>query len=856
MQKAIINGMLTEFMHSPIGIDCVPRFTWKIEGTSALQVGFELTVYNESGKAVYTQKEPSQASVCVVYSGDKLEARTRYFWNVKVFFDDSTEFVSDMACFETGLMDEGFSGAKWIIQNGTDIDKDKSAPMFRKEFEIAKTPVRARLYATAAGLYDAYVNGSAVDNSILNPARSEYQKHLMYQTFDVTQLIKTGKNVVGTVLGRGWYIGACSSYGGIYPAFVAKLVITFEDGSEQVIATDSSWKYCTDGPILFNDIFDGETYDAQREKDGWSTAGYDDSAWNEAFETKREFLNIGEPISQLSGLVKPMLTLKAVELTQPENGVYIYDFGQNLAGVVRVKLKGKKGTTVTLRHAEFLNDSDSKSRGCDGKKGTLYTANLRSAKATDKYILKGDENGEIYSPRFTFHGFRYVEITGVDEPLALEDVEADALYSEMKVTGDITLSSDIHNRLFQNAMWGQRGNFLSTPTDCPQRDERMGWTGDAQVFAGTACYNMDTALFYEKYLLDMVDCQKDNGAYSDVAPGATRKDYSNAGNGGWADAGIIIPWVIYHRYNDKRPIERNYDSMCRYIEFLVNKSNGTWVNKDSFYGDWLSMNEETPKSVTDTAYSAYSCRLMAEMAAVIGKTDDSNKFNEYADKFAAAWCKNFLCEDGKTTCDTQTSYVLGLYFGIIPDAMKEAAVKNLVRRIAENSNKITTGFLGVSYILPVLCDYGYADVALGLFEQREYPSWIYPVLQGATTIWERWNSYTIDKGFGDAGMNSFNHYSFGSVAEWMYKYLAGIRTADGANAFKRILLKPIIAGSIESVSAEYDSFYGKIKSGWSRENDEVTYNCTVPCNTTATLVLPDGSETLLRAGEHQFTFKI
>lgn len=843
----IVYSLTTEYQRNPLGIDTErPRFSWKLGGTQAMQTAYSIVVSCADGEVWNSGRVDGSGSVCIEYAGEPLSACTRYEWSVAVYTDDAGQAASERAYFETGLMSRGFGDARFIMQNGG--ADETGAPAFRKEFEVKGSVVSARLYATCAGVYDAYINGKPVSEAFLNPGRSEYTTRVMYQTFDVTALIKPGVNVVGSVLGRGWYIGAKSHFGGVYPAFMGLLSIKLSDESEQTVITDGSWAYSADGPIIENDIFNGERYDARRELNGWCEAGFD-AAWRGVHVAKREYLNIGEPTAQLGGVVLPMCTLKAVEMTQPENGVYVYDFGQNLTGVVRIKARGERGRTLVMRHGEMLNDADSGSRGCDGKKGTLYTTNLRSAEATDMYTFKGNQS-ETYCPRFTYHGFRYVELSGVDIPPALDDVEAVVLYSEMEDTGTLETSDKLINRFIENVLWGQRGNFLSVPTDCPQRDERMGWSGDAQVFCGTACYNSDAATFYEKYLVDLNDCVHENGAYPDVAPATGRKHYGGSGNSGWGDAGIVIPWILYNRYNDVRVLEENYGKMCKYIDFLYNIGGKNHIKANSSYGDWLSIGETTPVGITDTAYCAYVFGLMSKIALLLEKGEDSALFSRYAREFSSAWCREFLKPDGSTRCDTQTSYVVGLYFDIIPDNLKAASADCLVRRIQANGGRITTGFLGANLILPVLCDTGHEDVALLLLEQREYPSWLYPVLQGATTIWERWNSYTIENGFADAGMNSFNHYAYGSAAEWLYSYLAGIR-CDGA-AFKKILLKPVFGGSLSFVSASYNSMYGMIKSAWRREDGAIRYSCTVPCNTTARLCLPGGETHVLKPGDYEF----
>lgn len=730
-----------------------------------------------------------------------------------------------------------YGGAPWLSRVGFP-DVTTAAPTVRTEFEVKSGFRSAFLFASAAGLYDAYINGSKASGDALDPGRSEYDKRVMYQCHDITSLVKEGKNSVGAVLGRGWYIGAYSPYGGIYPAFICKLVIDYENGERQTVCSNSTWKFSLDGPVVYNDIFNGETYDARRELTGWSEAGYDDVKWEPVKAVDAKFLGLGMLVPQLSGTVKVMDTVAAKEMTQPKKNVYVYDFGQNLAGVVTLRLKGAAGTVVKLRHAEMLNDGNN---GSDGPKGTIYTANLRSALATDTYTMNGNPDGETYTPAFTFHGFRYVEITGLSKPLELSDVTANVMYSDMEDTGSVKTSDELVNKLVSNTYWGQRGNFLSTPTDCPQRDERMGWSGDAQIFCGTAAYNMNVKTFFDKYITDLNDCQRADGSYPDVAPQTYRQQYTGAGNNAWGDAGIIIPWVMYIRYGDISYIEKYYTNMKKYIKYLNNTSND-YIRGQSAYGDWLSIGESTRVDVTDTAYCVYVCDIMYKIASLLGKDADAQRFAEYAQGYRDAWNKKYVRSKGVLRSDTQTSYLLALAFEIVPEDDRQAFADTLNKKILKNGTKLTTGFIGCPLLLPVLCRYGYVDTAYALLQQKEYPSWKYPILQGATTIWERWNSYTINDGFGNAGMNSFNHYSYGSVTEWIYSYMLGISVDEAYPGFSRFILKPVAGKEISDAEGEYNSVCGLIKSKWTAENGAIkTYSCTVPCNTSAVLYLPASS---------------
>ena len=723
-----------------------------------------------------------------------------------------------------------FGNSPWF-ENCHVSKGDGAAPIVRGTFNAKDNIKSAILYASAAGLYDVYVNGTKADDSALNPGRSEYPVRTMYQSYDVTEMVQSGKNVIGAMLGRGWYIGAYSPYGGTNPAFIAKLVIDYADGSREYFCTGKDWLVSTEGPVLYDDIFNGEKYDARRVIKDFADPLCTNSSFGPVSVTDAKELGIGELVPQLSGKVKIMKEISAKSVTKIAKDTYIYDFGQNLAGVPMINFIESEGTEITLRHAEMLNDGNN---GSDGPKGTLYTANLRSAQATDTYIASSEKG--TYAPTFTFHGFRYLEIKGIKSQYKLEDVKALVLYSDLEDTGRLETSDELINKLFLNTLWGQRGNFLSTPTDCPQRDERMGWSGDAQIFCGTAAYNMNVKTFFDKYITDLNDCQHSDGSYPDVAPETGRANYGGSGNNAWGDAGVIIPWIMYERYGDKSYIEKYYDNMVKYSKYLLKTSNG-YIREKSAYGDWLSIDESTPVGVTDTAYCVRVFDLLSEMARILGKEEDIEKFSTYADKYRNAWINNYVKKEGKLKTDTQTAYLVALAFDILPVEQRAAMAERLNEKIVKKGT-LTTGFIGCNLLLPVLCEYGYTDTAFMLLQQEEYPSWKYPILQGATTIWERWNSYTIENGFGDAGMNSFNHYSYGSVTEWLYNTLLGINPAVTGSAFSYIDLKPTAGGGITYAKGSYNSIHGLIESEWTASDDKITaYKCTVPGNTHATLVL-------------------
>ncbi|MCI8497711.1 MAG: family 78 glycoside hydrolase catalytic domain, partial [Clostridiales bacterium] len=746
------------------------------------------------------------------------------------------------------------AGEKRIIQK--DPAEGTSAPMFRKEFNTTSNIASAKLYASAAGIYEVYLNGAKVSGDYFNPGWTDYMKNTMYQTFDVTNMvIENGANAIGAMLGEGWYSGNITHVGadryGKELAFIAKLVITYADGTQSTIVTDDSWTVNTTGPIIDNNFLNGEKYDARKEIADWDKAGFAaDNSWRKV-KTVDSVQNIGKLISQIGPTVTQVDTVKPVSVNKVTRAdgkeVFIYDFGQNFAGIVSLKnLKGEAGSTISLRHGEMLNDAPKGTRGCDDNEGTLYDANLRTFKAIDTYTLKGDENGESYTPRFTFHGFRYLEISGITEPIPLEDVTGIVLSSDAEWASSYETSNELVNRLYLNVIWGQRSNFLSIPTDCPQRNERMGWTGDAQIFTRTGTYNMNANQFYAKYLNDVRTSQRSDGQISHVAPALNV--YESYSDNGWGDAITIMPWQIYQQYGDTSIIRENYAAAKKWVSFME-KNSTNYVRPGGSLGDWLSINSSTPTTVTDTAFFAYSADLMSKMAAVIGEDADAAYYADLSQKVKAAWRGRFMKEDGSLTVDTQTAYLVALNFDLVLPDQRANIARLLVENIKEHGYHLTVGFVGVSYLCPVLSDMGYDDVAYKLLEQETYPGWLYSVLQGATTIWERWNSYTLDTGFGDVSMNSFNHYSYGSIQEWMMRYSLGIERDEAQPGYKHIILQPTFGGTLTYAKGHYDSVYGRISSGWTLNGKDFTYDVTIPANTTATLYLPTETTDVFESGK-------
>ncbi len=714
----------------------------------------------------------------------------------------------------------------------------------RRTFEVAKPVASARIYATALGAYKLSINGRAVGDEILAPGWTDFRERVVYQAYDVTADVKSGKNAVAALLAPGWYTTPLQwfrqgyNYGDTPPAVRAQLRIEYQDGSVDWILTDQKWK-ADISPITSAEIYDGETYDARRVQAKWNTAAFDDQRWKSA-----EIVQPHEPqiVWQYFQPIRVEKTLEPKNVTNPAAGVYIFDFGQNLSGVARIRAQGPAGTDVKLRFAEVLNPD-----------GSLYVENLRTAKATDHFILAGN-GSEAYQPSFTFHGFRYVEVSGVKTKPQPRDVEAVVFHTDAPFTATLKTGSPMINQLWSNILWGQRSNFIGVPTDCPQRDERLGWSADAQVFWRTASYNMDLTEFSRKFGADLRGTQVGTDMYGIFAPGTSSP---NPGYGtGWSDAGVIIPWTSWIQTGDKQVAEENWAGMEKYLA-AIQTANPNYLWKKNYgipFADWLAPEGVTPVDLIATAYWAYDATLMRQMAHSLGKTADEQKYGEIFDKIKVAFNRAYVRPDGfvggvppppvfpsgtatklsDTPVETQTGYVLALHMNLLPDSLRSVAAKRLVDRLEANRWRLGTGFLGTPYLLGALTDTGHADVAYRLLLNEDYPSWGYLVKHGATTMWERWNG---DQMRDDPSMNSYNHYAYGAVADWIYRYAAGIDTEPADPGFHTILLHPNFDKRLGSLDFSYESSYGTIHSAWSIAGNKATWSLTLPANATGLLPL-------------------
>jgi alpha-L-rhamnosidase len=739
-----------------------------------------------------------------------------------------------------------FSGARWIGDRKRKTHGGQPSPFLRKSF-ILPGPIRkATLHWTALGVADLHLNGQKIGRGFLMPGWSDYRKRAQVLSIDVTRLLRPGPNRLGAILGDGWYCGYLlwkkdRNFYGKFPQLLARLEIELKNGRRISIVTDRTWELRY-GPILSADLYDGENYDARKEIPGWCDPETRTAGWRRAdiFPKYRGLLQpkINEP-------VRVTQTLPPRTITRPGPGKYVFDFGQNLTGVCRLKIHGPRGQTITLKFAEMLKAD-----------GHVYRENLRAAKATDTYICRGGRPEE-WTPNFTFHGFRYVEVTGLTRPPSKSLLTALVLHTDMKPTGRFRCSQPILNRLNQNIRWGQRGNFLDLPTDCPQRDERLGWTGDAQVFIGTAAFHYDVRNMFRKWTTDLRDGQRRDGAYSDVAPDVLGQlSPAQFGNAGWADAGVICPWKIYWHYGDRKILQENYPAMVQWIEYQ-RKTSKNLIRPRTAYGDWLAIDAVTPQNapvpcdLVGTAYFAHTADLMARMAGVLGKPADQARFRRLHGRIVAAFQKAYVTPDGRIVGHCQTSYLLALAFDLLPAGLRPKAFGHLVDLISARTDHLTTGFLGTPLLCPVLTRFGRTDLAYRLLLQEDYPSWLYTVKNGATTMWERWNSYTKEHGFGDVSMNSFNHYAYGAVGEWMYSVIGGIRPQ--APGFKKILFAPEPGGGLKEATTSLQTPCGLASCRWRIRGRRLTVDLQIPAGVDAALRLPGRQPRALKPGHFRQT---
>ena len=830
-----------EYVSNPIGIDVLrPRFSWEIKANvrNIKQIAYEVRVsytddhLRNGGPYLWSSdKVQTDSSNQIVYEGPLPKAFDRLYWTVRIW--DNQNHITDwspVGIWETGPLGPSDWKALWVEADQPSDGKENPSPMFRKTFRLKKDIKSARLYITAHGVYQVEINGQKPNDWLFNPGWTSYNKHLQYQTYDLTSLLQKGENAIGVTIGNGWYRGMFrwdniqNMYGNKL-GLLAHLNIEYTDGSRAQVISDKSWKWST-GPILMSEIYHGEKYDARLEIPGWSTANFQDKNWKPVTVGIYDNRNLA---AQSGPHVRPLITLAPVSIFTAPNGDTLADMGQNMVGWIRLKVQGRAGSKITLHHAEVLD-----------KDGNMYYDNLRTAKQIIEYTLRGGDTKE-YEPHFTFQGFRYVKISGLKKLPEKDQISGIVIFSDMDPAGDFACSDPMINQLQHNIQWGQIGNFLDVPTDCPQRDERMGWTGDAQVFAPTACFNRDAATFYTKWLKDVAFDQFPDGRIPHVVPDVLK----SGGSTGWADVAVILPWTLYRQYGDKRILEQQYTSMKAWIDYMKAQSGEGYIwTKGGHFGDWLafaSTASDYPGATTDkdliaTAYFAWSTRLFIQAAEVLGRQRDVTAYQELFRHVRGAFQREYMTPNGRLSSNTQTAYVLALAAGIVPETLRDSVAARLAGDV-KRFGHITTGFLGTPLVNPVLSEFGYDDLAYKLLMRKEYPSWLYPVTKGATTIWERWDGIRPDGTFQDAGMNSFNHYAYGAIGSWMYSTVAGLQMDPVIPAYKKIKIKPAIGGNLTFARTEHATMYGKVSSEWRLDDNVLTINAVIPPNTTAEIYL-------------------
>ena len=856
--QVAVADLVCEYHRNPIGIDvAAPRLSWKLvsEADSVLQSAYEIRVAAsradvEKGKRLsWYGKVASDRSVNVPYDGEEVPPGARRYWQVRVY--DQAGRVgpwSTPAYWERAIAPTDFT-AEWItLTDETGEGASLPSHYYRKDFSATKRIAGGRLYATSLGVYELYLNGEKVGDRHFTPGFTSYDHRLQYQTYDVTEMLAQ-ENTLGALVGDGWYRGFQGwkgerAYFGDTLGLLAQLEITYTDGSTETIGTDGSWTAGT-GAIEASDMFNGETYDARKEPRGWAEPG---------------FTGDWKPVSLLdhpkdiliadNGLpVRAIEELPALKLITTPAGETVFDLGQNMVGWVRLEVSGQAGDSVTLKFAEVLD-----------KEGNFYTKNLRRAKATDVYVLKGG-GAEVYAPHFTFHGFRYVQVIGYPGTPTLEAVTGVVIHSDMTPTGSFTCSDSLINQLQRNIEWGQKDNFLDIPTDCPQRDERAGWTGDAQVFSATAAFNFDVASFYTKWMKDLAADQLPSGLVTHVVPDIM---HAEGGATAWGDAATIIPWNVYLAYGDTTILSTQYASMQAWVEFMHARAGDDrlWNNPgDWHWGDWLAFHSDRPDyagSVTEkdliaTAYFYYSTDILRKTAEVLGKASDAVTYGQLATEIKAAFINEFTTSSGRLVSDTQTAYALAISFGLLPDDRVEQAGRYFAATV-EQPGHLTTGFVGTPLLNSTLSKIGRDDLAFMLLNRREYPGWLYPVTQGATTIWERWDTQKPDGSIIE-GMNSFNHYAYGAIGEWLYTHVAGIRIDPERPGYKHVIFDPHPGGGLTHATATHESMYGTVSASWRIDGNALHYHVLVPPNTTATVLLSTGPQEI-GSGSHSFTYLV
>jgi alpha-L-rhamnosidase len=842
-----ISALLCEYQVNPIGLDTTgPRFTWQLEAdaNATVQSAYQIQVSTDSddfepASLVWdTTRIASDQSNLVAYAGLELQPRTRYFFRVKVWNQSGLASPwSEIAYWEMGQLQTSDWQAEWITPDPTHIDADaEEAYYLRKTFRVSGEICKATIYATSHGVYELELNGSRVGDWELTPGWTSYKHRLQVQSYDVTNSLKSGtEHTIGAVLANGWYKGNLAwthqrNVFGSVRALLVQMHIVYEDGTEEIVVSDSSWRTSL-GPVRMSELYHGETYDAGLELTGWSLPNYDDQSWAPSIE-----LGYGKETLVMQENEPNRVTeqLQPVAVIETPLGETVLDFGQNMVGKVQMRLTLPAGTRIELLHAEVLD-----------AQGNFYIGNLRSAKQLVTYVCSG-QGEESYAPHFSFQGFRYVKVMGWPQDVAFDAACFTGLviHTDMVAKGTFECSHELLNQLQRNIVCGQRGNFLDVPTDCPQRDERLGWTGDAQVFIRTAAFNYDVALFFSKWLRDLKADQREDGGVPFVIPQVLREnEHSSAA---WGDAAVICPWTLYQVYGDQRVLEEQYDSMKGWITYIRQQGENEYLWQTGFhFGDWLGLDAKegsyvgaTPKDLIATCFYAYSTSLFVKTAEVLGREADVAEYSALYERIVEAFTAEFVTPSGRLAAHTQTAHVLPLMFGLVQGSVRERLAATLVEYVKEQKYHLTTGFVGTPYLCHVLSENGYHDVAVKLVMQEDYPSWLYPIHQGATTIWEHWDGIKPDGTFWSDNMNSYNHYAYGSIGDWLYRKVAGLDSDDSQPGYKRMSFRPRPDSGLTYAKASLITNYGEVRSEWSvEESGDIRYTFQLPPNTSGEVIL-------------------
>lgn len=844
-EKLQIIDFTVEYRKNPIGLDCLPRFSWKIKSKvkNTMQVSYQIIVRNEEQLVWDSGKADSEQSLFVPYEGIELTPVTAYQVNVTVW-DNHGNCGETEGTFETGLLTQDNWQADWITHEFP--EEETACPVFTKKFAVSERKIkRARAYATSCGVYELHVNGTKAGDAFLAPGWTSYHNRLQYQTYDITSLLESAKeNQIQIIVGNGWYKGYLNGEGescfyGDRTAVLAMIRILYEDGTQEIIGTDDTWMV-TDGIIRSSELYMGEKQDftIKNRVPGVRRAV--------AFDAKEKVASI---VAQESEPVRIVKQLPVKEKIMTPKGELVLDFGQNMPGFVAVKLPPLTGDSLIISHAETLD-----------KYGNFYTENLRTARATEEYVYGAEEVDRMVMPHFTYHGFRYIRLQGVSEDVDISRFTACVLHTDMQQTGTFHCSNPLIEQLQSNIEWGQRSNFVDIPTDCPQRDERLGWTGDAQIFCRTAVYNFNAALLFKKWLRDVAAETDDEHGVPHIVPNIVGPA---TGTAVWSDCATVIPWTLYTIYGDKGVLKEQYGNMRQWVEYIRRSCKDQILWMHGFQrGDWLALDGDeslhpmsggTDKNLVANVYYAYSTRIVRDAANVLGKKQDAKKYAELYKNIVEELNREYITKNGRLVSETQTACTLLLYFDLVKEEYRSRIIQSLEDNIILHKGHLTTGFVGTAYLCHALTDNRKHQLAEDILLAEDYPGWLYAVRRGATTIWERWNSILPNGDFDQSGMNSLNHYSYGAIGDWLYRKPAGINILQPG--YKKILIRPVLTRSMTEVFASLESMYGTIKSHVSCKNGTITVDVEIPANTTAILELPEREDEIeVGSGEYHFEY--